>query len=367
MNSSLLSDMFFAAPELWYSVFAVFAALIFWGAAEYVRLLQEKRRNYFIRRDRDRYEETLYACRDGYFAFIYPDDRVNDAASGISERCSRRLAVLLNLDGGVETPFTEVLRSFYKDDADKIAKYVALLKEDGVSFEDRFDLKNGRKLILNGVRISGADGSVYSDVVWFRDISYIAVKIDALQNEKQEAERRERDLRDLVDNLPYPVWMRTPDSEIKTVNRKYREYAGAGGELGGGEIRELAAAARPGDIFVAGKNFGCGSSREFAPACIAALGVRCIVAKSFARIFYRNGINNGMLLIETDDLYDRCEEGDLLTVEVNRCLKVNGQVIPIRQIPDNLFEIIKAGGLVPRYRALNEAAEAAESVQKEVH
>ena len=115
---------------------------------------------------------------------------------------------------------------------------------------------------------------------------------------------------------------------------------------------ELAAAARPGDIFVAG---------------IAALGVRCIVAKSFARIFYRNGINNGMLLIETDDLYDRCEEGDLLTVEVNRCLKVNGQVIPIRQIPDNLFEIIKAGGLVPRYRALNEAAEAAESVQKEVH
>ena len=124
---------------------------------------------------------------------------------------------------------------------------------------------------------------------------------------------------------------------------------------------------KEGDIMVAEKNFGCGSSREFAPACIAALGVRCIVAKSFARIFYRNGINNGMLLIETDDLYDRCEEGDLLTVEVNRCLKVNGQVIPIRQIPDNLFEIIKAGGLVPRYRALNEAAEAAESVQKEVH
>ena len=51
-------------------------------------------------------------------------------------------------------------------------------------------------------------------------------------------------------------------------------------------------------------------------------------------------------------------------MEVNCCLKVNGQVIPIRQIPDNLFEIIKAGGLVPRYRALNEAAE---SVQKEVH
>ena len=127
---------------------------------------------------------------------------------------------------------------------------------------------------------------------------------------------------------------------------------------------ELAAAARPGDIFVAGKNFGCGSSREHAPIVIKESGISCVIAETFARIFYRNGINNGMLLIETDDLYDRCEEGDLLTVEVNRCLKVNGQVIPIRQIPDNLFEIIKAGGLVPRYRALNEAAE---SVQKEVH
>ena len=118
---------------------------------------------------------------------------------------------------------------------------------------------------------------------------------------------------------------------------------------------------------VAHNNFGCGSSREHAPIAIKASGIACVIAATFARIFYRNGINNGMLLIETDDLYDRCEEGDLLTVEVNRCLKVNGQVIPIRQIPDNLFEIIKAGGLVPRYRALNEAAEAAESVQKEVH
>ena len=131
--------------------------------------------------------------------------------------------------------------------------------------------------------------------------------------------------------------------------------------------KDFAKKVKEGDIVVAGENFGCGSSREQAPSVLKALGVQAVVAKSFARIFYRNGINNGMLLIETDDLYDRCEEGDLLTVEVNRCLKVNGQVIPIRQIPDNLFEIIKAGGLVPRYRALNEAAEAAESVQKEVH
>lgn len=121
---------------------------------------------------------------------------------------------------------------------------------------------------------------------------------------------------------------------------------------------ELASEAKPGDIFVAGKNFGCGSSREFAPECIKALGVNCIIAKSFARIFYRNGINNGMFLIETDDLYDRCEEGDILTVEVNRCIRVNGQEVPIRELPDNLFAIIQDGGLVAHYRQLNEAKEA---------
>lgn len=245
MNSSLLSDMFFAAPELWYSVFAAFAALVYLAAANYIRLLKLKRENYFIRRDRDRYEETLAACRDGYFAFIYPDDRVNDVAFSISERCSRRLAVLLNLSLGIETPFSEVLKNFYKDDAEKIIKYVALLKEDGVSFEDRFDLKNGRKLLLNGVRISGGDGSVYSDIVWFRDISYIAVQIDELQKEKQESEHKERDLRDLVDNLPYPVWMRDPLLKIKLSNRRYQEYAGSdNAEIAGEETLALASQAR---------------------------------------------------------------------------------------------------------------------------
>lgn len=120
---------------------------------------------------------------------------------------------------------------------------------------------------------------------------------------------------------------------------------------------ELASEAKPGDIFVAGKNFGCGSSREFAPECIKALGVECIIAKSFARIFFRNAINDGMLLIETDDVYDLCEEGDLLTVEVNKCVVVNGKSVPIRALPENLFSIIRAGGLVARYRALNEELE----------
>ncbi len=72
---------------------------------------------------------------------------------------------------------------------------------------------------------------------------------------------------------------------------------------------ELAGQIQPGDIIVAGKNFGCGSSREQAPEIIRHLGVACVIAKSFARIFFRNSINNGLLLIESD-LYDHVKEGD---------------------------------------------------------
>src|SRR5690554_2684640 len=64
-----------------------------------------------------------------------------------------------------------------------------------------------------------------------------------------------------------------------------------------------------GDIIVAGKNFGCGSSREQAPEVLKALGIKCVIAKSFARIFFRNSINNGLLLIENKDFPDNCIEG----------------------------------------------------------
>ncbi|HCX62753.1 MAG TPA: 3-isopropylmalate dehydratase, partial [Clostridiales bacterium] len=114
---------------------------------------------------------------------------------------------------------------------------------------------------------------------------------------------------------------------------------------------ELASSAKEGDVFVAGKNFGCGSSREQAPACIAALGVKCIIAKSFARIFYRNGINNGMLLIESSDIPDCCEDGDTISVLVNENkVIINGKSFSFPSFPDNVDAIIKDGGLVNRYR-----------------
>lgn len=116
---------------------------------------------------------------------------------------------------------------------------------------------------------------------------------------------------------------------------------------------ELASQIKPGDIIVAGKNFGCGSSREQAPEIIKALGIQCVIAKSFARIFFRNSINNGLLLIEQPDLHDDIKEGDEVTVVMNEHVDYNGKTYPIASLPENLMSIIQAGGLVKAMRKLN--------------
>ena len=116
---------------------------------------------------------------------------------------------------------------------------------------------------------------------------------------------------------------------------------------------ELAGQIKPGDIIVAGKNFGCGSSREQAPEVIKALGIPCIIAKSFARIFYRNALNNGLLLLEQPELHDVVKEGDTVTVTVNEDVDYNGKKYPIASLSENLMEIIEAGGLVKAMRKRN--------------
>ena len=116
---------------------------------------------------------------------------------------------------------------------------------------------------------------------------------------------------------------------------------------------ELASQIKPGDIIVAGKNFGCGSSREQAPEIIQALGIQCVIAKSFARIFFRNAINNGLLLIEQPNLYDDIKEGETITVHMNKHVDYNSKEYPIAALPENLMHIIQAGGLVGAMRKLN--------------
>ena len=116
---------------------------------------------------------------------------------------------------------------------------------------------------------------------------------------------------------------------------------------------ELAGQIKPGDIIVAGKNFGCGSSREHAPVAIKASGISCVIAANFARIFYRNALNNGLLLLEQPELHDVVKEGDTITVTVNEDVEYNGKKYPIASLPENLMEIIEAGGLVKAMRKRN--------------
>lgn len=116
---------------------------------------------------------------------------------------------------------------------------------------------------------------------------------------------------------------------------------------------DIAKEIKPGDIIVAGNNFGCGSSREQAPEVVKALGVKCIIAKSFARIFFRNAINNGLLLIENADLAEDIKEGDEITVTVGEKISYNGKDYEIGSLPDNLLEILDAGGLVKAMRKRN--------------
>ena len=116
---------------------------------------------------------------------------------------------------------------------------------------------------------------------------------------------------------------------------------------------ELAGQIQKGDIIVAGKNFGCGSSREQAPEIIKALGIQCVIAKSFARIFFRNSINNGLLLILQPELDIDSIEGDYVSVVMNEHVVYDGKQYPIASLPENLMSIIQAGGLVKAMRKLN--------------
>jgi 3-isopropylmalate/(R)-2-methylmalate dehydratase small subunit len=104
-----------------------------------------------------------------------------------------------------------------------------------------------------------------------------------------------------------------------------------------------------GDIMMATTNFGCGSSREHAPIAIKAAGISCIIAKSFARIFFRNAINIGLPLLECDQAVDETDAGDTLEVDLSNGKIKNltrGSEFEAKAYPDFMAELIAAGGLV---------------------
>lgn len=105
-----------------------------------------------------------------------------------------------------------------------------------------------------------------------------------------------------------------------------------------------------GDIIVAGKNFGCGSSREHAPIAIKACGVSCVIAESFARIFYRNAFNTGLLILESREVTSEAEEGDELEVYPEEGKIINltkNKTYQIKPIPPFMKAILEDGGLIP--------------------
>ncbi len=106
---------------------------------------------------------------------------------------------------------------------------------------------------------------------------------------------------------------------------------------------------KSGDIMVATTNFGCGSSREHAPMAIKAAGVSCVIAKSFARIFFRNAINIGLPLLESDEAVDNTKNGDILEIDLSAG-KIknlsNGTTFQAKPYPDFMAGLISAGGLI---------------------
>jgi 3-isopropylmalate/(R)-2-methylmalate dehydratase small subunit len=115
---------------------------------------------------------------------------------------------------------------------------------------------------------------------------------------------------------------------------------------------------KPGDIIVASTNFGCGSSREHAPIAIKAAGISCVVAASFARIFFRNAINIGLPLLECKEAADEAEAGDVLEVELESGKIRNitrNKTFHAEPYPDFMLEIISAGGLIGHTRRKLEA------------
>jgi 3-isopropylmalate/(R)-2-methylmalate dehydratase small subunit len=115
-----------------------------------------------------------------------------------------------------------------------------------------------------------------------------------------------------------------------------------------------------GDILMAGENFGCGSSRENAPVAIKGAGVSCVIARSFARIFFRNSINIGLPILESPGAVEGTEDGDRLAVELEQGVIHNltrnrtYQSVPL---PEEIRRIVDAGGMVPFVRQQLKAME----------
>ena len=110
---------------------------------------------------------------------------------------------------------------------------------------------------------------------------------------------------------------------------------------------------KPGDVMAAGWNFGCGSSREHAPIAIKASGISCVIAKTFARIFYRNAINIGLAILECEAASDGIDDGDQVEIDFDTGVITNvtkGETYQAEPFPDFIKDMIQKGGLMASIR-----------------
>lgn len=192
-----------------------------------IKIYKLRRKVYFIKRDRERCNELLYSAKDGYFCFVYPDQKVKDPQKNIIGKCSRRLAVMLGLKNGTASSFEDVTDSFYKEGAKVLKKYVELLRQEGYSFEEVLELKGGgRYVCVYGNRVNSVDNNLYCDVIWFRDITAQSDKINDLRRERQEVEDCLKQYENMVDGINYPLWLRDENLDLIAVNKKYLEFSG---------------------------------------------------------------------------------------------------------------------------------------------
>ncbi len=132
---------------------------------------------------------------------------------------------------------------------------------------------------------------------------------------------------------------------------KYTYTCGTGPEIAPHLLEDLdpdfAEKVQPGDIIMAGSNFGCGSSREQPALGLKYAGVQAVIAKSFARIFYRSSINQGLLLIQSPEAVDHYTPGDDVSVNaVQGILTVGGKEFTFPPLPDEMIQVLQAGGLL---------------------
>lgn len=124
--------------------------------------------------------------------------------------------------------------------------------------------------------------------------------------------------------------------------------------------RQFVENVQSGDIVIGGRNFGCGSSREHAPIAIKASGVSCVIAESFAKIFFRNAINIGLPVLEIEGISENIKSGDLLSVDLDKGIiknETNGKSWQTAPFAPFMQQLIDAGGLIPYTKAKLQAQE----------